>query len=104
MKARTYVDFLATIQDDEVRERYINSHNTGHPPRVNYDLRLESDMKALEIFFDKEEPTKVNMRAKNCYQVIYGVGDASGDGFGDSFLSKDGLSYHIGLWNEETSN
>ena len=50
-------------------------------------------MKALEKFFDKEEPTKVNMRAKNCHQVLYGVGDASGDGFEDSFLSKDGLSY-----------
>ena len=32
MKAKTYVEFLATIQDDEVRERCINSHNIGHPP------------------------------------------------------------------------
>ena len=43
------------------------------------------------------------MRAKCCHQVIYGVGDASGDGFGYSFLTKDGLSYHIGVWNKETS-
>ena len=104
MKTKAYLEFLATIQDDEVRERYINSHTIGHPPRVNYDVRLVSDMKALERFFDKEEPTKVNMRAKSCHQVIYGVGDASGDGFGDSFLTKDGLSYHIGTWNEKTGN
>ena len=44
------------------------------------------------------------MQAKNCHQVIYGVGDASGEGFGDSFLSKDGLSYHIGIWKEDTGN
>ena len=54
-------------------------------------------MKALETFFDKEEPMKVNMRAKNCHQVIYILGDASGDGSGDSFLMKNGLSYHIGI-------
>ena len=92
MKARAYVEFLATIQYDAVRERYINSHNIGHPPGVNYITRLVSDMKAIEKFFDKEEHTKVNMRAKNCHQVIYGVGDAFGEGFGDSFLTKDGLS------------
>ena len=94
---------IFTIQDDEVREKNINSHNIGHPPRVNYFIRLVSDMKALEKFFAKEEPTKVNMRAKRCHQVVYGVGDASGDGFGDSFLTKEGLSYHIGIWNEKTS-
>jgi len=44
------------------------------------------------------------MSANNCHQLIYGVGDASGDGFGDLFLTKDGLSYHIGIWNEKTSN
>ena len=56
-------------------------------------------MKAQEKFFDKEEPMKVKMRAKRCHQVE----DASGDGFGDLFMTKDGLSYHIGIWNEKMS-
>jgi len=104
MKAKTYVEFLSTIEDDAVREKYVNPHNIGHPLRVSYVKRLVSDMKALEKSFDKEEPTKVNMRAKNCHQVIYRIGDASGDGFSDSFLIKQGLSYHIGTWNEKMSN
>jgi len=44
------------------------------------------------------------MRAKGCHQVIYGVEDASRDGFGDSFLAKDSISYHIGIWNEKVSS
>jgi len=88
MKAKSYVEFLSTIEDDTVREKYINSHIIDHPPRVSYVKQLVSDMKAFERFFDKEEPTKVNMRANNCHQVIYGVGDASGDGFGDSLLTN----------------
>ena len=104
MKARDYIDLLASIKDDEVRDRMINSHHKGHPDRVDYVQRLLSDMYTLEKFFNREEPTKVNMRAKSCHHVIYGVGDASGDGFGDSFLTKDGLSYHIGIWNDEVSN
>ena len=44
------------------------------------------------------------MRAKNCHNFIYGVGDASGDGFVDSFLTKDGISYHIEIWNDKVSN
>ena len=104
LKVRDYIDLLASIKDDEVRDRMINSHHHGHPARVAFVKRLLSDMRRLERFFDREEPTKVNMRAKNCHQVIYGVGDASGDGFGDSFLTKDGLSYHIGIWNDNVSN
>ena len=52
---KAYVKFLATIQDDEVREKYINSHNIGHPPRGKYVEQLVPDMRALEKFFDKEE-------------------------------------------------
>ena len=35
--------------------------------------------------------------------MCYAFGDASGSGFGDSFLSEDGLSYQQGVWIEEDS-
>jgi len=104
MKAKAYTKYLATIQDDAAREQFSNSHHIGHLQRVSYVQCLVTDMRALENFFDKEEPTKVNTRAKNCHHIIHGVGEASGDGFGYSFLTKDRLSYRIGIWNDEVSN
>ena len=61
---------------------------------------MVSDMNTFEKLFDQKEPTKVNMRAKSFHQVIYGVGDTAGDGFGDSFLTKD----RIRVWNETISS
>ena len=101
MKAKSYIAHLATIEDDEVRERMINSHHIGHPQRVSY---VERDWYLtwthLRNYSTKRSLPKVNMRAKSCHQVIYGVGDTSGDGFGDSFLTKD----RIRVWNETISS
>ena len=47
MKAKAYIKLLASIEDDAVREKIINSHHHGHPPRVGYVKKLGTDMKAL---------------------------------------------------------
>jgi len=40
--------------------------------------------------------------------IVYGFGDASKEGFGNSLLTPDGLSIHVGIWNypskEKSSN
>jgi len=104
MKANDYLDKLAALESDEERNVMIDAHNIGHPSHVAPASRLTSDLKALRIFFSKEKPTKICMRARRWYQVNYGFGDASGEGFGDNWLTPEGISYHFGVWSEEVSS
>ena len=69
--------------------------NKNHPQRIAPVPRLTSDLHALHKMFQFDTPTTVNMRSTRVYQVIYGFGDASGDGFGDSFLQLKGLKYYV---------
>ena len=57
-------------------------------------------------FFDRVEPPKVPVRSLRIKHVYYGFGDASGNGFGSSIRTKDGLSIRIGIWgsNEQSES
>jgi hypothetical protein len=64
-------------------------------------LWFEDDLKALEMFFEIEEPPLVSDRVSRLMLVIYAFTDASGLGFGDTFLFDDDIEYTIGTWGEE---
>jgi hypothetical protein len=53
------------------------------PPTITKIPRLAQDVRALGQFFDPPTPVQVIVRpvAGACY-VVYGAGDASGEGFG----------------------
>jgi hypothetical protein len=61
-------------------------------------LRFEDDLKALEGFFEIEDPPLVSDRVSKLAMVVYAFTDASGLGFGDTFLFDDDIEYTIGTW------
>jgi hypothetical protein len=80
------------------------------PPTITKIPRLCQDVRALNKFFDPPTPVQVIVRpvAGACY-VVYGAGDASGEGFGSKIhpLGMQPLLRH-GFWctedSEQTSN
>mmetsp|Transcript_25388 Transcript_25388/g.38505 ORF Transcript_25388/g.38505 Transcript_25388/m.38505 type:complete len:109 (-) Transcript_25388:345-671(-) len=97
-----------SITDEDLKTAARNLGSAEPPSTVLAVPRLEMDLKAMKRFFKGEKPTEVPVRATKVFQIIYGFGDASGEGFGDVFLNKEGLSIHVGVWNyqsrEESSN
>ena len=81
----------------------------GVPPRrVKAVYRLRSDLEALATFFEDEDPPWRFVRGKEICVAQYGFGDASGSGFGSSYLTPEGIKYRFGSWGkdvgEESSN
>lgn len=77
-----------------------NVHFTG--TRVKAVSRLRYDLLALGNLFNTLAPPLRLVRGKKVYIVKYGFGDASGTGFGSSWLDKDGaISYRYGVWGSD---
>ena len=95
--------YLNSISDENERNQLADLGNLGHPDRVKPVPRFESDLKALKLFFAKDTPTEIAVRGDTFHKISYAFGDASGSGFGDSFLSESGLSFQQGTWVEQDS-
>jgi hypothetical protein len=66
--------------------------------------RLFDDMEFLTQFFESATPPKVRVRSRLLLiMVVYGFGDASGQGFGSTFTVANGVSYRIGVWKPDES-
>ena len=52
---------------------------------------LKSDIQALKCLLKGDEPTRIPCRVKKIWWVVYGIGDASGDGFGVAIHIGDNL-------------
>jgi hypothetical protein len=67
----------------------------GEAPSLVFDTlvkRFRDDLAALELLMDKDTPPIISDRVSRILTVIYAFTDASGLGFGDTFLSMEGLS------------
>lgn len=76
------------------------------PCKVKGVGRLKGNLLALAKLFSTELPPMKVVRAKECVEVIYGFGNASGAGFGafwEDMKKQDKISYRIGVWNQEAS-
>eukprot|EP00980_Cylindrotheca_fusiformis_P006302 scaffold1352_cov144-Cylindrotheca_fusiformis.AAC.8 len=117
MSPKEWAGFLAGIEDQDLREQVADLGNAGHPPFVHPVERLEGDIETLRSFFKEETPTRVCVRPSRfvqrtrhpvleCLFTNYslGFGDASGNGFGGTFLSTAGLSYQIGVWKYQATS
>lgn len=78
------------------------------PSKVTSALRLKWDLEALSKLFEGETPVKRKVRPSATAVAIYGFGDASGKGFGSSFVVGDEVIYRHGQWTQnmetESSN
>eukprot|EP00980_Cylindrotheca_fusiformis_P027728 scaffold22529_cov73-Cylindrotheca_fusiformis.AAC.2 len=98
MSPKEWAGFLAGVQDPDLRDQLADLGNAGHPSFVHPVERLEGDLDTLRSFFKGDSPSRVCVRPSRFVQVVLGFGDASGNGFGGTFLSTAGLSYQIGVW------
>ena len=78
------------------------------PEDVFLVFRLASDLQALDCLLMGNEPTRIPCRVKKTGWVAYGIGDASGDGFGATIHLGDDLQFRYGQWvtaiSEKSSN
>eukprot|EP00980_Cylindrotheca_fusiformis_P003889 scaffold863_cov100-Cylindrotheca_fusiformis.AAC.4 len=98
MKPREWAEFLQHIEDEDLRDQLADLGNAGHPDYVSPVPRLRGDLETLRTFLSPAEPIRVCVRPSRFVQVVLAFGDASGNGFGGTFLSTKGLSYQTGVW------
>eukprot|EP00980_Cylindrotheca_fusiformis_P014518 scaffold3893_cov74-Cylindrotheca_fusiformis.AAC.1 len=98
MSPKEWGIFLEGIEDSDMRQNIADLGNAKAPAIVWPVPRLKDDIETLEALFSSSTPTRVCVRPTRFVQVVLGFGDASGNGFGGTFLSTAGLSYQIGVW------
>ena len=81
---------------------YPKQHHDGTVIAVK---RLRYDLLALGNLFNTIEPPLRLVRGKRIMVVKYGFGDASGSGFGASWIDEEGsISYRYGIWDSDQSS
>ena len=58
--------------------------------------RFHTCLNALSTLFEPTCAPMVTMQSKRVYLLLYGFADASGSGFGSTFLTKKGVRFRIG--------
>ena len=91
---------------EEVREGAWSSSKQSEdaPELTPVSTRFADDVNAFFSLFAGDEPVKLLVRGKNIWEVIYGFGDASGAGFGASFVKagdEDKIYFRYGRWGSD---
>ena len=73
------------------------------PVRVIAVPRLKSDLEAISFLLEGEAPTRAPVRVTKTGWVGYGMGDASGDGFGAALFVEGELLFRYGQWTTAVS-
>ena len=75
--------------------------DTHVPKKIQPVPRFRDDVLALAELLSSDMPPLVTVRSNVACEIFYGLGDASGKGFGSTMLSKKGIKYRIGLWGSD---
>jgi hypothetical protein len=116
-RRRTDAQILESFEDQMNIAQAIRDLNEGSnpatPPLIVTPVpRLQDDVMCLLELFKSETPSIRCVRPTKCVWVVYGCGDASGSGFGSSFISGYGpdpfykhhdseISYRVGVWSPD---
>jgi hypothetical protein len=88
--------------DNEFEHVGVTTDDGDAPEFVTAVPSFHRFLMALSHMFEGEEPALRLVRGSLIQYVGYGFGDASGSGFGSSWLNKSGeLVIRIGMWNKE---
>jgi hypothetical protein len=82
--------FWMPLSEDAYCEMMSRS-SEDEPPQLVFDTlatRFKGDLAALELLFSKGTPPVITDRVSRVLTIIYAFTDASGLGFGDTFLIK----------------
>ncbi len=74
------------------------------PTKVLAVPRFMSDLKALKMFLEQSHPSKRLVRGHKVAKVKYGFGDASGAGFGGSWINSERpekVYFRFGRWGSD---
>ena len=110
MNDRDWVAFLrAKVHSEEMTEeevaQMLDDQEDSPPSGIVRSVdRLYWDVTALLTLMETELPVEVTLRVSRVLYVIYGFADASGTGFGSSLRLSEGLSYRIGIWNQDEAS
>jgi hypothetical protein len=88
------------ITEDKCLEMLSRDGETTAPSTLfsSSVLQLADDLAALKMLFEIKEPPLVSDRVSRLALVVYRFTDASGLGFGDTFIFEDNIEYTIGTW------
>jgi len=97
--------FLGLLDDDEKRFdfMYYGGSHESPPEEVIPVPRLKHDIEALLTLTQPNHPPNHIVRCQKAINVVYGFGDASGQGFGCSVKVEHELFYRFGNWASEES-
>jgi hypothetical protein len=95
---------------EEVLDNRRNEQGKAAPTKVRVVPRLVEDVQVLEAMFQEPTPSLRLVRGGNIVKVVYGFGDASGAGFGSSWVDCDvgenssnrRVHYRFGRWGSDT--
>jgi hypothetical protein len=90
--------------DEDTYFEMMSRSSGGEAPGIVYDTfvkRFRDDLAALEMLLDKDTPPVISDRVSRILTVIYAFTDASGLGFGDTFLINGNIEYTIGVWGKK---
>jgi len=79
-------------------------HPEEPPQRVPPAPRLVDDLMALEMMFQGEVPAVRLLRPARLGVIIYGIGDASGAGYGSAFADASSVWYYFGVWGADAED
>jgi hypothetical protein len=119
---RHWKEIAASLWEDDGRWREaMEQHRLDggkEPERVAMVSQMEKDVAFLQAMFEEEQPSRRLIRGTRIMRLIYGFGDASGAGFGSSWVEmkrigkrKQGeleqreehneVKYRFGRWGSE---
>jgi hypothetical protein len=81
----------------EVEKRKFFEWNKKEKPDTIVPMpRFHNDLRALQSLFSNDTPTRRLVRGNKIGTAVFGFGDASGGGFGNSWESSKGTAYRFG--------
>jgi hypothetical protein len=96
-------DDLWKLTDDTAWDA-LPEPRTQPPDWVQPAPRLLDDLLALELMFQGPIPTVRLIRPTRLGVVIYGLGDASGAGYGSAFANDTTIWYYLGVWGADAED
>jgi hypothetical protein len=92
-------EFLAQLSGSD------DHHHDEPPVRAKLTgqvlARVEAGLATLTDIFEQADPPQIWVRVRKLVANYYGFEDASGLGFGDSFLMANGIDYCVGVWGSD---
>ena len=107
LSPRAYQSFLLFQKGVSMsaKESSVRDADGKVPTEVQASRMLYTHLKCLSELFESDVPTLRLIRGTEVFEVCYMFGDASGEGFGSSWVSSPGvIKYRFGVWGHEGEN